>query len=256
MHPPTTGNAPRAATTGRPRADRIGQADPGPLPGRARRRRPPLPRASRTARRPASLRSRAGDAPARPASLRPERDARPRSGIRGGPLRRARRQRDIDATTARTTTAATASPDERDRPRTEFRDADPCRARAPPASGDDRGHRDRPELVQHRIEVGHRDGVTPREIVGAIANEIGLEGRFIGAYRHPGRLRHRRPAGRHAAGDLRPLKARLSCAAGRCASRCWTARAAPRAAPRDSADRGPAAPPIRRGSSRRFRTGT
>jgi ATP-dependent RNA helicase DeaD len=38
-----------------------------------------------------------------------------------------------------------------------------------------------PEMVRHRIEVGHRDGVTPREIVGAIANESGLEGRFIGA---------------------------------------------------------------------------
>jgi ATP-dependent RNA helicase DeaD len=36
-------------------------------------------------------------------------------------------------------------------------------------------------MVRHRIEVGHRDGVTPREIVGAIANESGLEGRFIGA---------------------------------------------------------------------------
>jgi ATP-dependent RNA helicase DeaD len=36
------------------------------------------------------------------------------------------------------------------------------------------------DLVRHRIEVGHRDGVTPREIVGAIANETGLEGRFIG----------------------------------------------------------------------------
>nr|WP_295388941.1 DbpA RNA binding domain-containing protein [uncultured Thiodictyon sp.] len=34
--------------------------------------------------------------------------------------------------------------------------------------------------MQHRIEVGHRDGVTPREIVGAIANESGLEGRYIG----------------------------------------------------------------------------
>jgi len=44
-------------------------------------------------------------------------------------------------------------------------------------------HRGRgaPELIPHRIEVGHRDGVTPREIVGAIANESGLEGRFIGA---------------------------------------------------------------------------
>jgi ATP-dependent RNA helicase DeaD len=36
-------------------------------------------------------------------------------------------------------------------------------------------------MVRHRIEVGHRDGVTPREIVGAIANESGLEGRFIGS---------------------------------------------------------------------------
>jgi ATP-dependent RNA helicase DeaD len=44
-----------------------------------------------------------------------------------------------------------------------------------------RRDRDGPEMVRHRIEVGHRDGVTPREIVGAIANESGLEGRFIGA---------------------------------------------------------------------------
>jgi ATP-dependent RNA helicase DeaD len=42
------------------------------------------------------------------------------------------------------------------------------------------GGRGGPELIKHRIEVGHRDGVTPREIVGAIANESGLEGRFIG----------------------------------------------------------------------------
>ena len=32
----------------------------------------------------------------------------------------------------------------------------------------------------YRIEVGRRDGVAPREIVGAIANESGIEGRFIG----------------------------------------------------------------------------
>ena len=35
-------------------------------------------------------------------------------------------------------------------------------------------------MVGYRIEVGQRDGVTPREIVGAIANEAGLEGRYIG----------------------------------------------------------------------------
>ena len=35
-------------------------------------------------------------------------------------------------------------------------------------------------MVSYRIEVGQRDGATPREIVGAIANEAGLEGRYIG----------------------------------------------------------------------------
>jgi ATP-dependent RNA helicase DeaD len=37
-----------------------------------------------------------------------------------------------------------------------------------------------PSMRSYRIEVGHRDGVTPREIVGAIANEAGLKGRHIG----------------------------------------------------------------------------
>ena len=35
-------------------------------------------------------------------------------------------------------------------------------------------------MAHYRIEVGRRDGVTPREIVGAIANEGGLDGRHIG----------------------------------------------------------------------------
>jgi ATP-dependent RNA helicase DeaD len=35
-------------------------------------------------------------------------------------------------------------------------------------------------MDHYRIEVGRRDGVSPREIVGAIANEAGLEGRYIG----------------------------------------------------------------------------
>ena len=46
--------------------------------------------------------------------------------------------------------------------------------------GSGRRERDNAGLVSYRIEVGHRDGVAPREIVGAIANEAGLEGRFIG----------------------------------------------------------------------------
>ncbi|WP_211090117.1 DEAD/DEAH box helicase [Pseudothauera nasutitermitis] len=35
-------------------------------------------------------------------------------------------------------------------------------------------------LTRYRIEVGRQHGVTPKEIVGAIANEGGIEGRYIG----------------------------------------------------------------------------
>ena len=36
------------------------------------------------------------------------------------------------------------------------------------------------KLQRYRIEVGRNQGATPKEIVGAIANEGGIEGRFIG----------------------------------------------------------------------------
>ncbi|MFT5084844.1 MAG: ATP-dependent RNA helicase DeaD [Lentisphaeria bacterium] len=36
------------------------------------------------------------------------------------------------------------------------------------------------DMERFKIAVGHNDKVTPREIVGAIANEAGIEGRFIG----------------------------------------------------------------------------
>jgi ATP-dependent RNA helicase DeaD len=36
------------------------------------------------------------------------------------------------------------------------------------------------DVETYRIEVGHEHGVKPNNIVGAIANEVGLEGRFIG----------------------------------------------------------------------------
>ena len=69
-------------------------------------------------------------------------------------------------------------------PRDGYRDASRPEFRPdsrPPRDREERAPRDRGvDLVQHRIEVGHRDGVTPREIVGAIANESGLEGRYIG----------------------------------------------------------------------------
>ncbi len=43
--------------------------------------------------------------------------------------------------------------------------------------------RDHPEVTMERfrISVGHKHGVQAREIVGAIANEAGIEGKFIGA---------------------------------------------------------------------------
>ena len=35
-------------------------------------------------------------------------------------------------------------------------------------------------METYRIEVGHAHGVKPANIVGAIANEAGLESRYIG----------------------------------------------------------------------------
>lgn len=39
------------------------------------------------------------------------------------------------------------------------------------------------KMERFRIHVGHADGVTPREVVGAIANEAQIEGRYIGHIR-------------------------------------------------------------------------
>ena len=36
------------------------------------------------------------------------------------------------------------------------------------------------DLVCYRLEVGHQHGATPQNIVGAIANEAGIESRYIG----------------------------------------------------------------------------
>ncbi len=57
-------------------------------------------------------------------------------------------------------------------------------------AGEDKKHRERKERPSrrdddipretYRIAVGHKDGVSPREIVGAIANEAGLDGAHIG----------------------------------------------------------------------------
>jgi ATP-dependent RNA helicase DeaD len=36
------------------------------------------------------------------------------------------------------------------------------------------------DKVTYRLEVGHQHGATPQNIVGAIANEAGIESRYIG----------------------------------------------------------------------------
>ena len=67
------------------------------------------------------------------------------------------------------------------RERFEERDGNREERRPRPERGERPPRRDEDaDLTSYRIEVGHQHGVTPREIVGAIANESGLEGRYIG----------------------------------------------------------------------------
>ncbi len=75
-------------------------------------------------------------------------------------------------------------PEQSDRPnRTDRPDRPPRKDR--PARGQTRDEPrgrggDSVPMVNYRIDVGHSDGVKPGEILGAIANEAGLEGRYIG----------------------------------------------------------------------------
>lgn len=66
----------------------------------------------------------------------------------------------------------------------------PVRERAPRVRADEGDVQAKPladfpdiPMQRFRIEVGHQDNVTPREIVGAIANEAEIEGRYIGHIR-------------------------------------------------------------------------
>jgi len=66
----------------------------------------------------------------------------------------------------------------------------PVRERIPRVQADDgevraKALKDFPDIPMQRfrIDVGHQDNVTPREIVGAIANEAEIEGRYIGHIR-------------------------------------------------------------------------
>ena len=107
--------------------------------------------------------------PERPAyperSERPARAERPPYAERGARPERAERPAKAEWT---------------ERPaKTEWSERPPRPEREPRAPREVRHFADG-QLARYRIEVGRNQGVLPKEIVGAIANEGGIEGRFIG----------------------------------------------------------------------------
>ena len=115
-----------------------------------------------------------GDTPLLLSQERTPREARPaRSETYGNAPRREReeRPRRDDSHGERPARAS----DKPERSKIERPDTDRPRADKPPRT-------DKPEvgMETYRIEVGHMHGVKPANIVGAIANEAGLESRYIG----------------------------------------------------------------------------
>lgn len=112
---------------------------------------------------------------------RPERNARPERTERptpvSAPAERAPRRVPVDTELQEILTEEPLFNDTPTRaPRREHSPADDGRAKP---------LRDYPDIPMERfrIHVGHKDGVTPREVVGAIANEAEIEGRYIGHIR-------------------------------------------------------------------------
>jgi ATP-dependent RNA helicase DeaD len=67
--------------------------------------------------------------------------------------------------------------------RAEYDDGPPRRGRDEhdaPGRRFDRGDRGGPPLERFRIELGHRDGIRPAQIVATIAGEAGISGRMVG----------------------------------------------------------------------------
>jgi ATP-dependent RNA helicase DeaD len=154
------------------------------------------------------LRPEGGEAPA-PRGDRPRDDgrARPPRERDSAPQRRAREPGPPREFRASEEDRGTAHPRSRPAPSSRFpqpeadspppRSPDPA-AGFPPSAMDESAHQRRPaqtprparamddappadyEVVRYRLDVGHAHGATPRHIVGAIANEAGLESRYIG----------------------------------------------------------------------------
>ena len=108
-----------------------------------------------------------------PRKPRPERSERPERSSRTErrPERLAPRT-EANQPTAPLASAEMAPPPAPARP--------PRTAKPRPTPAADRAPTREPGMETYRVEVGHSDGVEPRNLVGAIANEAGLESRFIG----------------------------------------------------------------------------
>ena len=108
---------------------------------------------------------------------RPERAARPERSERSVPAERAPRRVPVDKQLQEILTEEPLFNDTPTRA--------PRREHSPVDDGRAKPLRDYPDIPMERfrIHVGHKDGVTPREVVGAIANEAEIEGRYIGHIR-------------------------------------------------------------------------
>lgn len=108
---------------------------------------------------------------------RPDRNARPERSERPAPAERAPRRVPVDNQLQE---ILTEEPLFNDTPT-----KSPRREHSPADDGRAKPLRDYPDIPMERfrIHVGHKDGVTPREVVGAIANEAEIEGRYIGHIR-------------------------------------------------------------------------
>lgn len=108
---------------------------------------------------------------------RPERSARPERSERPVKTERAPRRVPVDSQLKE---ILTEEPLFNDTPTHA-----PRREHSPADDGRAKPLRDYPDIPMERfrIHVGHKDGVTPREVVGAIANEAEIEGRYIGHIR-------------------------------------------------------------------------
>ena len=131
-------------------------AGEAPMP---RSERPERPRSDKPRREGAERADRAARTPF--ASDRPERVVRPSSEAprseRPRPFEAERRPRSSDTTG-------------------DTRPSRPVRERAPRSESDEPPAR----LEKYRVEVGNRHGMKPGNLVGAVANEAGLESRYIG----------------------------------------------------------------------------